>query len=443
MDSDTLVRGLFNSGARLIEALDRVGCRVSVAAWVKTPNEQKWTLYIASRELEEKGLVLGYRTLSDSLRLVENNLISVSDVKLIGNDTQTTKELLEAQARYPVTEPQRSQLTLLGGVPIEFAFVYPSSKPESIRADQTILKFVLLTNEHPMQVFARFHPNGGIPLNRTEWRGKEPRSCGVGHISSSSRSSNSSGKTAFTIEVEYKPKGSISYAGETRYNGWTALLLDQTSDGILLDGQGNPLPEGHPPIYIQKELYKDIEFNELDFGDFVGEFGVEGIKQFSYEAVANAIQSSSNTSMSSESSFMAQRRKRPTVKIILSANQTSVSYDGFGTELHNINSSTPYIQQVIIKKVLELIKSFLEGRSSLMTFSNKDLVFVHLDDLLVDYRTSMHGNEPRFKCLNEFVSDDDLFDIAMKLIQLYDINAHVVTGTSFGLLLDHNRKVKK
>ena len=439
MDSNALVTSLFSSGSRLIGALDRVGSRVLVAAWVKTIQEQRWILYLVSKDLEDKGLVLGYRTLSDTLRSIKNNVISISDVKLIGNDTKITRDLLEAQAHYPVTEPQVSKLTNLGNDPIEIAYVYPSARPDLARSTKAVLKFVLKTTENPMQVFSRLRPSGETLLNSSKWQGKEPRSCCIGSINSRPHALNSCGPTVFDIEVEYKPKGFISYTGETRYDGWTALILNRDKDGTLLDGQGGRLPDGHSPVYLERELYKDTDFNELDFGDFVGEVEVERIKQFSYDTVVNAIVSSSNIKSSNISTFTAPRKNRPAVKIVLSENPTSVAYDGFGVQIHYISESTPQLQQVILDKLSELLKSFFEGRSSLKTLSNKDLVFVYLDDLLVDNRPMVRESGPRYNCLGDYINDTHLFDIAMKLTQTYEVDVSVVGGPDFGFLLANKK----
>ena len=40
-----------------------------------------------------------------------------------------------------------------------------------------------------------------------------------------------------------------------------------------------------PPALVPREVYGDIDFNELNFGDFIGEVDVEGIKHVSADAV--------------------------------------------------------------------------------------------------------------------------------------------------------------
>src|SRR4051794_39625256 len=91
---------------------------------------------------------------------------------------------------------------------------------------------------NPITVMSRFHPQGKRVLNRTECRGKEPRSCGVVNIQGRAHTVGSHEPFVFDIEVGYRPKGCITYTGGTKYDGWTALVLDRAQDGTLLDGQG-------------------------------------------------------------------------------------------------------------------------------------------------------------------------------------------------------------
>ena len=59
----------------------------------------------------------------------------------------------------------------------------------------------------------------------------------------------------YDVEVSYRPKGCITFTGGTKYDGWTAVVLNRAPDGTLLDDQGNPLPEGHPFENVRPSLY--------------------------------------------------------------------------------------------------------------------------------------------------------------------------------------------
>ena len=274
----------------------------------------------------------------------------------------------------------------------------PSLKP-------TVLRFALTSTENPLDVMARFFPQGTTQLNRTEWRGKEPRSCGLTNVKMRPHSAGSDQPKVFHVEVTYRPKGCVTFVGPTRYDGWTAMMLDRKQDGTLLDGHGNPLPEGQPPVYLPFEVHGDAEFNDIDFGEFVGEFDLEGVSHVAIEDLLGKIQESARFSASIHSTFMAPRRHRPLVKIVLSNAPSGTTMDGFGTRIVNVNNYTPHLQQVILDELTELVSGFIEGRYSIKNVSNDDLVLVELDDSLVDCTPNEDGKESRFNCLAEYVPD--------------------------------------
>ncbi len=303
------------------------------------------------------------------------------------------------------------------------------------QAKQTILRFVLKSTAHPMEIMSRFHPNGKTVLNRTEWQGKEPRACAVTSVNFRPHSVGSKEPMVFDIEVTCRPKGCITYVANTKYDGWTAMMLDRGKDGTLLDGHGNPLPEGQPPVYLPFELYDDVDFNELDFGEFNGEFEVQGITHVSRDDVLRQIQESPRISASIHSTFMAPRRHRPLVKIIISSAPSGTSTDGFGTRIVNVNNFTPHLKQVLLDQLTELVSGFIEGRYSIKNLSTDEFVFAELSDSLVDCTPNDEGKESRFDCLSEYMPDKFLDDLAKRILATYEIDVSIVDGSNGGLLL--------
>lgn len=299
---------------------------------------------------------------------------------------------------------------------------------------QTVLKFVLKTTGNPMEVMARFHPKGQTVLNSKEWRGKEPRSCGVTRVKGRPHSIGSE-SLVFDIEVNYRPKGAITFVGDTRYDGWTAMILDRMNDGTLLDGNGKPLPEGHPPVYLPFELHPDVDYNAIDFGEFVGETEVKAIRRVQFAEVMRQMQESGYFNASISSSFMAPRTHRPLVKIVLTNSPSSTSSDGFGTRIVNIDMATPQLQQVVVDQLKELLSGFLEGRYSIPNISSHDFVVAELSELLVDCTPNEQGQESRFHCLAEFVPSTFLEDLAKWVMANYKLDVGIVEGERSGLLL--------
>lgn len=109
--------------------------------------------------------------------------------------------------------------------------------------------------------------------NETEWMGKEPKSCRLIDMKQD-KSTPIGSPVRFVILVGYRPHGWISDIrndGRDRNNGWMLEIRDQTNDGTLLDGHGKPLTEGAEPVFLLYEHLHTAEFNDYDFGKFLGE----------------------------------------------------------------------------------------------------------------------------------------------------------------------------
>ena len=94
MDTATLVKKREDDGRRLIGLLAERNIDVTVAAWVKTSEEGTWFLYIATEEVDKKGLANAYREVYGLLRSIEGTCISTSDIKLVGKKNAITTDLV-------------------------------------------------------------------------------------------------------------------------------------------------------------------------------------------------------------------------------------------------------------------------------------------------------------------------------------------------------------
>jgi hypothetical protein len=301
---------------------------------------------------------------------------------------------------------------------------------------ERVLKFRLKARDFN-NVWETFFPEGQTRLNSKEWRGKEPRSCGV--VGLSGHGSGGTEESLVYITVAYRPKGYIYFVGDTKYDGWTAMMLDRTRDGTLLDGKGTPLPPGAPPVYLPFEIYKEADYNELDFGDFIEEVEGPGVERRSHDAVITQFQrqmsEGEGINSTINSDFMAPKRHRPHTMIILTTDPSGEGPGGFGDKVINININSPYLQQEVRDQIERLMTEFLEGRISLATTSNSKMVFVDLSGAIVDCSPNERGEESRFHILHEFVSTDYLEELAKRLMANYRITVAVVEGRHSGLLL--------
>jgi hypothetical protein len=109
MDQGTLVEDQIADGQRLITQLAHDNVPVRTAFWLKTGEEGRWHLYIATKAVDELGPKAAYRLVAEALQRLPRPQLSPFDIKLI-SPTSVLVPLVEQR---------------LDGVSVEEAYVYP------------------------------------------------------------------------------------------------------------------------------------------------------------------------------------------------------------------------------------------------------------------------------------------------------------------------------
>jgi len=130
MDTVTLVENQIDAGQRLLDLLGEKGVVVRAACWVKPVEEDRWSLYIATPSVEEKGKLEAYRQVTPVLRSLGDEWLTSSDVTLVGEKHPLVKDALDILRRFPHQTPIRSPRSLVGGIPVEDVYVYPLGKTQ-------------------------------------------------------------------------------------------------------------------------------------------------------------------------------------------------------------------------------------------------------------------------------------------------------------------------
>ncbi len=107
-------------------------------------------------------------------------------------------------------------------------------------------------------------------INSVEWKGHEPQSCKLVQFTQKSPVSKSE-QTEFIFTVCYRPQTTGRAESHDAWSGlwadgWKIKHLNITADGVLLDANGKPLPDGEPPVIVENSLYKTVDYNRFDFG---------------------------------------------------------------------------------------------------------------------------------------------------------------------------------
>ena len=111
-----------DGGKALVESLRATGFDVTVSGWTKSSEEGDWYLYIASRDVDDRGIADAYRTVYRTIKANPEFGIDPFEVKLVERQNPITKDLLEIQGSARVAT--RSRRPKLGHVSVEETYVY-------------------------------------------------------------------------------------------------------------------------------------------------------------------------------------------------------------------------------------------------------------------------------------------------------------------------------
>jgi hypothetical protein len=132
MDTQTLVDDQIQAGQRFITLLVRNNFDVKVACWVKTSEEDDWFLYVASGEVDKKGLAEAYREAYRVLESVDIPWITASQLKLVRSDNPIVADVQETQHLLTAAFPTISHRLQLGNISTQEVYIYPDVDPDKV-----------------------------------------------------------------------------------------------------------------------------------------------------------------------------------------------------------------------------------------------------------------------------------------------------------------------
>ncbi len=227
---------------------------------------------------------------------------------------------------------------------------------------RSILRFHKLSGTSFFDVMDLFRSEDGRPaLNSTPWRDKPPRSCCVVNLSSEKEAVNEATgevQRVWDIQVEYRSPDVVTYVGDTKYLGW------QVHRQELFD------------------VYPTIEFNDLDFGTFVGESEIKPIPTITTKEFYGPDEVGKRFSMGSSVVCVFPRRVRTSSKVVLF---DQISFDrrqqiGF----RPVSKLSPNWKQQVADELTVLVDGFLEGRIEMSAIKVEDSTLINLNKAFVE-----------------------------------------------------------
>jgi hypothetical protein len=132
MDTQTLVEDQISAGQKFITLLARNNFDVVVACWVRTSDEDSLYLYIASKEVDEKGLAHAYREAYQILQKMDFPWIAPSQIKLVRTDDPIVADIQKTQSLLTDASPKISHRAQLGNISTDEVYIYPVVDPEKV-----------------------------------------------------------------------------------------------------------------------------------------------------------------------------------------------------------------------------------------------------------------------------------------------------------------------
>jgi hypothetical protein len=141
MDQNTMVNVNLAGGWRLIDALVGRNFKIDVAFWARLSGEDKWILYLASPEVDQRGLGWCYRLIHAILHDAQEWGIDPFTVSVLeaGNPmAQAAVDLVKpkvatAPSTSPNPKPYRGITPFRGGslagIRVDGAYIYPQWEP--------------------------------------------------------------------------------------------------------------------------------------------------------------------------------------------------------------------------------------------------------------------------------------------------------------------------
>jgi hypothetical protein len=124
MDQGTLVEMQIDGGKALVETLRNSGFDVTVSGWTKASEEGDWYLYIASKDVDDRGLAEAYQTVYMAIQANPEVGIDPFEVKLIGRQNPIACDLLAIRGSGVGQVATRSRRPKLGQMSVEETYVY-------------------------------------------------------------------------------------------------------------------------------------------------------------------------------------------------------------------------------------------------------------------------------------------------------------------------------
>lgn len=143
MDQTVLLTDqIFDDGKRLLDELAIRQFKIAAAFWAMPTEDEKWSLYLVTAEIDTRGRAMAYRAVHDILRQTPDLCIEPLDIRLLDPEDSLAASVMSAikpklpTSRFAVSPPKaypgptRIGASTHGGISMDAIYIYPL--PESV-----------------------------------------------------------------------------------------------------------------------------------------------------------------------------------------------------------------------------------------------------------------------------------------------------------------------
>jgi hypothetical protein len=124
MGEELLVKEQIDAGAEFVRDFNDY-VAVSVACWVIPADSDNLFLYVASDDLDDSNIHVAYGEVLRRLSGKGSQRLDPFQIKLVNSSDPVARDAIQIRDRYPTMRLTRYHGTLIGGINIDGAYIYP------------------------------------------------------------------------------------------------------------------------------------------------------------------------------------------------------------------------------------------------------------------------------------------------------------------------------
>ena len=125
MDFPVLVAVGVYRGQDLVNQLISHGIQIAAAFWGQVTEEGRWTLYLATDLVQQKGIHAAYLTIFDLNKKMPEPKIGNDDITLIDPSDPMAQMIIALQQHYRIQNPTWTGPQRTGSAELRDAYLYP------------------------------------------------------------------------------------------------------------------------------------------------------------------------------------------------------------------------------------------------------------------------------------------------------------------------------